>query len=276
MFALVLAMFKGAAKEAQRAAMLMKQREKERQDIEFQKKRLETELRVGEITDKFAVHYDAIEHQLKTETRLFKIGLVTLDEMKARQQAFLTMREKEIAAGKLHDSKLKEGSGDRKAKSQGPAQFFEGPVSFALDDESMSENEGCESPKLTPDSSKSKAKLISSQPSSGSDDQENYDQIAKRRRLGKNPLVDTSFLPDIDRDEEERQLREQLREEWVAKQASIKEEEISITYSYWDGSGHRKVVKMKKGHSIHLFLHRCLEQLRKDFNELKSATADQL
>lgn len=30
---------------------------------------------------------------------------------------------------------------------------------------------------------------------------------AKRRRLGKNPLVDTSFLPDIDRDEEEKNLR---------------------------------------------------------------------
>lgn len=29
----------------------------------------------------------------------------------------------------------------------------------------------------------------------------------KRRRLGKNPDVDTSFLPDVDRDEEEKQLR---------------------------------------------------------------------
>ncbi|KAA0197149.1 Protein FAM50 [Fasciolopsis buskii] len=70
--------------------------------------------------------------------------------------------------------------------------------------------------------------------------------------------------------------RDELRREWVEKQAAIKEEEISITYSYWDGSGHRKQVRMKKGHSIHLFLHRCLEQLRKEFTELKSATADQL
>ncbi|VDQ02253.1 unnamed protein product, partial [Trichobilharzia regenti] len=71
-------------------------------------------------------------------------------------------------------------------------------------------------------------------------------------------------------------FREELRREWVAKQAAIKEEEIVITYSYWDGSGHRKQVRMKKGHSIHLFLHRCLEQLRKDFSELKSASADQM
>nr|AAB65755.1 unknown protein [Echinococcus granulosus] len=98
----------------------------------------------------------------------------------------------------------------------------------------------------------------------------------KRRRLGKNPDVDTSFLPDIDRDEEEKQLREELRREWHAKQAAIKEEEINITYSYWDGSGHRRQVKMKKGHSIHLFLHRCLDQLRKDFSELRAASADQM
>ena len=34
----------------------------------------------------------------------------------------------------------------------------------------------------------------------------------KKRRFGKNPDVDTSFLPDIDRDEEENKLREKLRQ----------------------------------------------------------------
>ena len=33
----------------------------------------------------------------------------------------------------------------------------------------------------------------------------------KRKRFGKNPDVDTSFLPDVERDEEEIRLREQLR-----------------------------------------------------------------
>ena len=33
---------------------------------------------------------------------------------------------------------------------------------------------------------------------------------------------------------------------------------------------------MKKGHSIHLFLHRCLDQLRRDFSELRAASADQM
>ncbi|CAH8505659.1 unnamed protein product [Heterobilharzia americana] len=203
-----MATFKGAAREAQRAALLMKQREKERQELELQKKKLEAEMRVGEMSTKFAVHYDAIEHQLKTNT-VSPTSVANTYELTEKTEEQLEPEE------------------------------------------------------LTPVADEDVAKTES----------ENH---AKRRRLGKNPTVDTSFLPDIDRDEEEKRLREELRREWVAKQAAIKEEEILITYSYWDGSGHRKQVRMKKGHSVHLFLHRCLEQLRKDFSELKSASADQM
>lgn len=64
----------------------------------------------------------------------------------------------------------------------------------------------------------------------------------KKTKFGKNPSVDTSFLPDRDREEQERQEREELRKEWLRKQEEIKQEDIEVTYSYWDGSGHRKSV----------------------------------
>lgn len=67
---------------------------------------------------------------------------------------------------------------------------------------------------------------------------------ASAKRSFKNPNVDTSFLPDREREEAERRVREELRQEWLKKQEDIKNEEIEITYSYWDGSGHRKVVKV--------------------------------
>lgn len=70
--------------------------------------------------------------------------------------------------------------------------------------------------------------------------------------------------------------REELRADWEAKQEKIKAEEIDITYSYWDGSGHRRNIRMKKGNSIQQFLQKCLESLRKEFNELKSASVDHL
>lgn len=73
-------------------------------------------------------------------------------------------------------------------------------------------------------------------------DAENGEPTVKRTKFGKNPNVDTSFLPDREREEDERRERERLRQEWLRKQEELKAEEIEITYSYWDGSGHRKSV----------------------------------
>jgi len=94
----------------------------------------------------------------------------------------------------------------------------------------------------------------------------------KRNKLRKNPNVDTSFLPDRDREEAERKERERLRLEWLAKQESIKKEEIEIVYSYWDGSGHRKSVMCKKGDEIGSFLEKC----RAQFPELRGVSVDNL
>lgn len=67
----------------------------------------------------------------------------------------------------------------------------------------------------------------------------------KKSKFGKDPNIDTSFLPDREREEEERRAREELRQEWLRKQDEIKKETIQITYSYWDGSGHRKEVEVR-------------------------------
>lgn len=79
-------------------------------------------------------------------------------------------------------------------------------------------------------------------------DAANSEPTVKRPKFGKNPDVDTSFLPDREREEEERRERERLRQEWLRKQEELKAEEIEITYSYWDGSGHRKSVTVRPLH----------------------------
>lgn len=63
-----MAHYKGAASEAGRAMQLMKKREQQIQDIEIRKKRIEEDLRVNDIENKFATHYDAVEQQLKALT----------------------------------------------------------------------------------------------------------------------------------------------------------------------------------------------------------------
>ncbi len=71
-------------------------------------------------------------------------------------------------------------------------------------------------------------------------------------------------------------LREELRQEWSVRQEEIKNEEINIAFSYWDGSGHRRDTRMKKGHTVGQFLQKAMDILRRDFNELKVTSADSL
>lgn len=67
-------------------------------------------------------------------------------------------------------------------------------------------------------------------------------RASKKAKFGKNPSVDTSFLPDRDREEQERKIREELRQQYLKEQERIKLEDIDIVCSFWDGAGHRSVV----------------------------------
>lgn len=69
-----MAHYKGAASEAGRAMHLMKKREKAQKEIEFRKKKIEEDLKISNIENKFAAHYDAVEQQLKVISVIFLGG----------------------------------------------------------------------------------------------------------------------------------------------------------------------------------------------------------
>ncbi|KHN16569.1 Protein XAP5 CIRCADIAN TIMEKEEPER [Glycine soja] len=69
-------------------------------------------------------------------------------------------------------------------------------------------------------------------------------------KLGKDPTVETSFLPDSEREAEEQAERERLRKQWLREQEQIRNEPLEITYSYWDGTGHRRVIQASQ-HSFY-------------------------
>lgn len=100
--------------------------------------------------------------------------------------------------------------------------------------------------------------------------------IPKRSKLSKDPEVDTSFLPDRERDEKELQERIALAQEWKAAQERIKNEKIEVTYSYWDGSGHRRTVEVKKGNTIEQFLEIVRRQMCDEFPDLRTMHSDHL
>uniref|UniRef100_A0A034W8I2 Protein FAM50 homolog n=1 Tax=Bactrocera dorsalis TaxID=27457 RepID=A0A034W8I2_BACDO len=263
-----MAHYKGAASEAGRAAQLMKKREIAQQEIEFRKKKIEEELKLDKIENKFAAHYDAVEQQLKSST----IGLVTLDEMKAKQEDIVREREKKLAQKKDEKEREKQRALEaiqaEKNKQKRQIQALSFSFNDDEDDEAAAEDDDEDDIK--------EVKKEDAPPKKKWTEIDDDSILPKKKKIFKNPEVDTSFLPDREREEQENRLREQLRQEWVMQQAALKDQEITITFSYWDGSGHRRSVIMKKGNSIYQFLQRCLELLRKEFNELKTVMADQL
>ncbi|XP_014473223.1 PREDICTED: protein FAM50 homolog isoform X1 [Dinoponera quadriceps] len=253
-----MAHYKGAASEAGRAMQLMKKREIAQQEIELRKKKIEDDLKIHNIENKFATHYNAVEQQLKTST----IGLVTLNEMKAKQENIVKERERKLAQKEREKEQEKERALAAKQAEKNKQKRQIQALSFNLDEDEEEEEEA--------ESSNDEVTEVSTESKN--------EQLSKHiiKKIKKNPDVDTSFLPDREREEEENRLREELRQEWARKQNALKEEEIEITFSYWDGSGHRRSVIMKKGNSIYQLLQRCLEVLRREFSELKTVMADQL
>ncbi|KAL1512472.1 hypothetical protein ABEB36_002057 [Hypothenemus hampei] len=247
-----MAHYKGAASEAGRAMQLMKKREKEMQDLEIRKKKIEEDLRINNIENKFATHYDAVEQQLKSST----IGLVTLDEMKAKQENIVKEREKKLAQKQAEKERerLRQIEAKQAEKNKQKKQIQ--ALSFTLDEDGEESDDESDI--------KSFKRSIEEV------------EATKLKKVKKDPTADTSFLPDREREEEENRLREELRQQWEDQQQKLKEEEIDITFSYWDGSGHRRTVRVKKGNSIYQFLQKVLELLRREFSELKTVMADQL
>lgn len=232
-----MAHYKGAASEAGRAMALMKKREIAQQEIELRKKKIEDDLKIHNIENKFAIHYNAVEQQLKTST----IGLVTLNEMKAKQENIVKERQRKLAQKEKEKEQEKERALAAKREEKNRQKKQIQALSFNFEeDEEEEDNEDEDKDDVV---EKQKVEKAKQEVKRDTDD----DEVSLPKKIKKNPDVDTSFLPDREREEEENKLRERLREEWTAKQNALKEEEIEITFSYWDGSGHRRSVIMKKG-----------------------------
>ncbi|KAF8743630.1 hypothetical protein AX14_001688 [Amanita brunnescens Koide BX004] len=234
--------------EGRREDALAKQRMQMREEYERQKEKLisETE-KARPSANRFVGQHDSVEDSLKNST----VGLVRLEEFQQRRKEIEEARAREAA----RTNELK----DEQKKSKKRKKIAKATLSFALDDEGDGEESA---------GADSSRRSVSKE----QDDEASSEPATKKSRLKKNPHVDTSFLPDREREEAERRERERLRLEWLEKQEQIKMEDIEITYSYWDGTGHRKSVICKKGDNVSTFLEKC----RLQFPELRGVSVDNL
>lgn len=224
-----------------RAAELTKKRQKEQLAFEEKKRKIEEAASHKTMNDKFAVNtsMSVSEQQFQAQT----IGLVTAEEFKraARIQQGEEEDKEEDDKRKLEEELAQKAKAAKKAKKKWLREKKKmlSTLSFATDEDLIEEDDA---PKISL----------------------------------KDPSIDTSFLPDKQREEEEMRQRKLLEKEWRESQEEVKKEKLEIVYSYWDGSGHRRTVECLKGDTIGDFLEKVRQDLSKEFRELTAISADAL
>ncbi|KAL7276985.1 hypothetical protein RUND412_000022 [Rhizina undulata] len=198
---------------------------------------------------------ETLEDALKTQT----VGLVHLSDFKKRRQDLAEQREREAAEKHTRAgtgtpaSSSREGSEapDRGARAAGVAKkkrkgaLSKGKLSFGDDEEVVEE----------PVEKEVKTVLKEDSP----EDTES-DGTKKKRKVNPNlkqpppkAMTKSTLL-------REAQERETLRREFLALQESIKNEEITIPFVFYDGTNvlppDGQGVKVKKGEAVWLFLER--------------------
>mmetsp|Transcript_26893 Transcript_26893/g.42174 ORF Transcript_26893/g.42174 Transcript_26893/m.42174 type:complete len:373 (-) Transcript_26893:57-1175(-) len=247
-----------------RAATLSKKRAAEQADFEARKQKIKADSERGKlgIDSKFDTNTNvsAEEQRFRAKT----VGLVTAEEFRKASAEAEKARGKRVgdedeggndgeAAPKLSEEELKKLEKERKrAKKKALKEKKKrmATLSFGADEE-LDDNDAAA-------------------------DEDNLSSGNKTRTINKNPAVDTSFLPDQEREKHAKAEKERLRKEWLDRQAAMKEEVLEITYSYWDGTGHRRTVHCKKGDTVAKFLELVRSSLAKDFREMQNVSSDAL
>ncbi|WVQ74988.1 hypothetical protein IAR50_004596 [Cryptococcus sp. DSM 104548] len=232
----------GPPEESRRTLVLSRQREKEAAENQRQKEAIAKESQRDHTVDRFVGVTENLDERLIKTT----VGLVSLSEFQKTKND-LEEAQRRLAAQVKTDKPTAQKVKKAKKKNRSKLSF---------DDEEGEDDSG---------------QAGSSGDKRDRAEEDEPDTNPKKKSF-KNPGVDTSFLPDRNRELEEAQERERLRKEWLAQQEKTKNETIEITYSFWDGSGHRKAVECKKGDDIASFLNKCRQQ----FPELRGTSVENL
>jgi protein FAM50 len=244
-----------------RAASLVRKRQAEQDAYEERKRKIihENQKSSSGIMDKFSV--EGVSAKKEQEFRQKTFGLVTAEEF-AKAQKESTTKDNDDDPNNINNNNAK--SEEDKAKEQA-----------LLEKQKKKERKKAR---------KKKKKMLSTLSFADADDAEGMfesthdddndnklDEV--EQEVKKNPLVDTSFLPDRKREEALATKRLELQQEWKEAQGRIRKELLEITYSYWDGSGHRRFVQVEKGETVGAFLEKVRKDLCKEFREMQNITS---
>ncbi|KAH3764133.1 Protein FAM50 [Pelomyxa schiedti] len=269
--------FRGSQADELRIMQLEKDREKALREFEAKKSAIERENSQSvlvAIKDKFAHKSSKAEEDFHKETT----GLVTAEQYRRKR---LLADQYQEDAERARRAQQEEEERRRAKRSRTETS----KLSFSVDEENTDEVEPGEettseavttttssTSTSTPAPAPTPAPTSTSTSSASSTTTTSPTPAAPIIKIKKNPHIDTSFLPDRERELRATELREKLAKEWLAEQEKIKKEVIEITFSFWDGSGHRRTSKVPKGTTIEQFL----ETVKHDFKEIRNISVDNL
>jgi len=226
--------------EGGRALRLLKRREESFQQAAQAKELIEEETKkrkFSSIDQKFG---GSTADVLEEEFKKQTVGLMSVEEFKAKRKAIDDIIEKSQKGDK-------DKAWRSKRKVNSSKLSFKDPEDGSGDDDS------------------------------DADGDEDEEKEKFRKSFGKDPSVDTSFLYDIDREADMVRKKAALVDQYNKNEDKAKAEKLEVTYSYWDGSGHRRSCMVDKGFTIGQFLTKAKLQLEKtDFPELRTVSIDNL
>jgi len=223
--------------------------------------------------DKFATHDAFLESQFKSAT----VGLMTAEAYKQQRQIVENAEAasaQAAAAAAAAEAEIAQAAKRHRAAQQKQDMSF---LSFDADGDDGDADFELPLPKSKAKSKPAAEATAAAVASAEADsDKPAANKPAGKVTVSKDPTAATDFLPDRAREEEEAALRRTLEAQWAAKVEAEKKEVIEIVYSYWDGSGHRNVIRVTKGSTIEQFLDKVRATLSDRFSELRKLSAESM
>lgn len=111
--------------------------------------------------------------------------------------------------------------------------------------------------------------------SSSSDESDTKAKISEPiKKIKKDPLANTSFLPDLARDQRLEKLRSELTKEYYDKEKIIRDQQIEVYYKYWDGFQQIQKLRLKKDTKISVFTECVRQELQVDYPDMRSINGE--
>ncbi|CAD8174335.1 unnamed protein product [Paramecium octaurelia] len=102
------------------------------------------------------------------------------------------------------------------------------------------------------------------------------DEGSPQKSYGKNDHVDTTYLPDMNRERKIEEMTRQLAEQYQKEVESQKDSLIDIQFQYWDASTCSKSLRIKKKMTILEFLEMARREIIRDFGFLTEFSPEDL